>query len=97
MTIADIIGPVDTYSMMVALGAGASFTIISTSLIVKQTKWQKEHEFKLAQMQLASSEKANADQRQKSFELDMARIASNREVEFQRISNGMIDLKVSSK
>lgn len=93
MNIQDIIGPVDVFSAAVAIATGAGATIIVTTALARTPRRKLDLDFQLEKIKLANADNAN----ERSFDVDrevqLGKIAANKQIEVARIESGMVDVK----
>ena len=97
MTIASMIGPVDFYSAATAIAFAGGFTVIVSTQIAKyQNRRTTDQSFELEKLKLRNADTADARNQDVNREVELGKIAANRQVEIARIEGGMVDVKKSN-
>ncbi|EAQ35655.1 hypothetical protein NB311A_12564 [Nitrobacter sp. Nb-311A] len=89
--LSQIVGPVDFDSAAVLCVAFICLSIVATSLAVtRRSRPVLNQEFELAKIRLRNEDEANKRQTDAKRDCELARMASEREIEFKRIDANLI-------
>jgi hypothetical protein len=89
--LSQIVGPVDFNSAAVLCVAFICLSVVATSLVVKQrSRLLLDQEFDLAKIRLQNEDEASKRQTDAKRDYELARMASEREIEFKRIDTNLI-------
>lgn len=91
MTIASLIGQVDMYSAGVAVAFAAGATVFATTLVARhETRRKTDQQFELEQLRLRNSDAENTRRADIDREIQLGKIAANRQIEIARIEGDTI-------
>jgi hypothetical protein len=89
--LSEIVGPVDFNSAAVLCVAFVCLSVVAVSLAVKRrSRLVLDQEFELAKIRLHNENEAGNRQIDAKRDCDLARMASEREIEFKRIDTNLI-------
>lgn len=88
--LSQIVGQVDFNSATVLCVAFVCICIVLTSIIMRRGRFVLNQEFELAKNRLRNEDEANRRQTDAKRDCELARMASEREVEFKRIDSNLI-------
>lgn len=91
-TIAGIIGPVDVYSAAVAIALGAGATIMVTTALARTPRRKLDLDYEVQKITMANADRDAARKSDVSREVQLGKIAADKQVEVSRIEHGMVDL-----
>jgi hypothetical protein len=87
-----IVGQVDWNSAAVLCTFFITVCIITTAQVAKhRSKRELEMQFEVDQLKLRNDDAANKRQQDRVHEFDMAKLATERDVQFKRIESGLIE------
>lgn len=90
--LAYIVGSVDTYSAAVLIAIAVTLCIIITTAIGKRRgKRELEMQFEVDKQKLRNEDMQNQRVNDRAREFELAKIASERDVQFKRIDTGLIE------
>jgi hypothetical protein len=89
--LSEIVGPVDLNSAAVLCVAFVCLSVVAVSLAVKRrSRLVLDQEFELAKIRLRNEDEASKRQTDAKRDYELARTASEREIEFKRIDTNLI-------
>lgn len=95
--LSSLVGPVDVPAAAVLIAFFIGCGIVATTfLTVYSSKQEITNKFELAKMAQAAETQIKLEAYKRDADKDMARLTSQREIEFKRIESGMVDLKVAN-
>lgn len=88
------VGAVDLPAAAVLIAISIAVAVVMTTFLSVHTgKQQRSYDFELAKMTKEMEHQSRETSLKNDLEKDLARVASNREVEIRRIESGLVDLK----
>lgn len=87
-----IVGQVDFNAALVLCVLFAAICIVLSVLINRKSKRRVEIEFELEHQKLLNDDEENKRSNQRLLEVDLARIATEKDVNFKRIESGLIEV-----
>ena len=94
--LSQIVGQVDFNSAAVLCVAFIAMCIaITTAIGKRRSKRELEMQFEVDKQKLRNDDEANKRQNQRQAELELAKLATERDVQFKRIDSGLIEGSVN--
>jgi hypothetical protein len=88
--LSQIVGPVDFNSAVVLCVAFICLSVVASLVVTRRNRLALDQEFELAKIRLRNEDEASKRQTDAKRDYELARTASEREIEFKRIDTNLI-------
>ena len=88
--LSQIVGPVDFNSAAVLCVAFICLSVVASLVVTRRNRLALDQEFDLARIRLQNENEASKRQTDAKRDYELARMASEREIEFKRIDTNLI-------
>lgn len=88
--LSQIVGPVDFNSAAVLCVAFICLSVVASLVVTRRNRLALDQEFELAKIRLRNEDEASKRQTDAKRDYELARTASEREIEFKRIDTNLI-------
>ncbi|WP_425908871.1 hypothetical protein [Nitrobacter sp. TKz-YC02] len=88
--LSQVVGPVDFNSAAVLCVAFICLSVVASLVVTRRNRLALDQEFELAKIRLQNEDEASKRQTDAKRDYELARMASEREIEFKRIDTNLI-------